>query len=42
MADLSACRDWCFRPARNDFNFENKKEITGGKVWEILGEGAGR
>ena len=26
MADPSACRDWYFRPARNDFSFGNKKK----------------
>ena len=42
MADPSACRDWYFRPARNAFNFGNKKEITWGKVWgEPGGEGGG-
>ena len=29
MADPSACRDWYFRPARNDFNFGNKKNHMG-------------
>ena len=35
MADPSACRDWYFHPARNAFNFGNKKKITWGKVWGI-------
>ena len=30
MADSSACRDWYFFQARNDFNL---KEITWSKVW---------
>ena len=29
MADPSACRDWYFRPARNDFNFGNKRKSHG-------------
>ena len=29
MADPSACRDWYFRPARNAFNFGNKKKSHG-------------
>ena len=37
MADPSACRHWYFRPARNAFNFANKKEITWDKVWGIRG-----
>ena len=37
MADTSACWDWYFRTARKFFNFENKKEIKWGKVWEIPG-----
>ena len=39
MADPSACRDWYFRPARNAFNFGNKKKSHGGKVCGIRGEG---
>ena len=41
MADPSVCRDWYFRPARNAFNFGNKKEITWGKVWGMGGGGGG-
>ena len=29
MADPSACRDWYLGPARNDFNFRNKKKSHG-------------
>ena len=36
MAD--ACRDWYFRPARNDFNFGNKKKSHGAKSGEYGGE----
>ena len=40
MADPSACRDWYFRPARNDFNFNKKKshETRSGEY----GEGGGK
>ena len=31
MADSSACRDWYFRPARNAFNFGNKKKSHGAR-----------
>ena len=31
MADPSACRDWYFRPARNAFNFGNKKKSHGAR-----------
>ena len=31
MADPSACRDWYFHPARNDFNFGNKKKSHGAR-----------
>ena len=41
MADPSACWDWYFRPAWNDFNFGNKKEIAWSKVWGICGDGGG-
>ena len=30
-ADPSACRDWYFHPARNDFNFGNKKKSHGAR-----------
>ena len=43
MADPSACRDWCFRPARNDFNFGNKKKLHGARSGEYgMGRGEGR
>ena len=38
MADQSACRDWYFRPARNDFNFGNKKKSHGARTRETGGE----
>ena len=34
MADPSACRDWFFRPARNAFNFGNKKKSHGARSGE--------
>ena len=34
MADRSACRDWYFRPARNDFNFGKKKKSHGARSGE--------
>ena len=34
----SACRDSNFRPARNDFNFGNKKESHGARSEEYVGE----
>ena len=34
MADPSACRDWYFRPARNAFNFGNKKKSHGARSGE--------
>ena len=40
MADPSACRDWYFHPARNAFNFGNKKKSglgnTGGEAKQLL------
>ena len=41
MADPSACRDWYFRPARNAFNFGNKKKSHGARSGEGLGLGLG-
>ena len=41
MADPSACRDWYFRPARNAFNFGNKKKSHGAKSGEYRGRGGG-
>ena len=38
MAEPSACRDWYFRPARNNFNFGNKKKITWSRSGEYGGE----
>ena len=38
MADPSACRDWYFRPARNAFNFGNKKKSHGARSREYGGE----
>ena len=32
MADPSACWDWYFRPARNAFNFGNKKKSHGARL----------
>ena len=40
MADPSACRDWYFRPARNAFNFGNKKKSHGARSGEY-GVGGG-
>ena len=37
MADPSACRDWYFRPARNAFNFGNKKKSHGARSGEYGG-----
>ena len=31
MADQCACQDWYFGPARNDFNFGNKKKSHGAR-----------
>ena len=39
MADPGACRDWYFRPARNDFNFGNKKKSHGARSGEYGGLG---
>ena len=39
MADPSACRDWYFRPARNAFNFGNKKKSHGARSGEYWGRG---
>ena len=39
MADPSACRDWYFRPARNAFNFGNKKKSHGARSGEYGGWG---
>ena len=36
MADPSACRDWYFRPARNAFNFGNKKKSHGARSGEYV------
>ena len=41
MADPSACRDWYFRPARNAFNFRNKKKSHGARSGEYGGEEGG-
>ena len=38
MADPSACQDWYFRPARNAFNFGNKKKSHGARSREYGGE----
>ena len=43
--DPSACWDWYFRPARNDFNFGNKKksqQARSGKYTGGGGEGGGQ
>ena len=40
MADPSARRDWYFHPARNAFNFGNKKKSHGARSGES-GPGAG-
>ena len=34
MTEPSPCRDWYFRPARNDFNFGNKKKSHGASSGE--------
>ena len=39
--DPSACREWYFRPARNDFNFGNKKIPHGARSGEYGGGGGG-
>jgi hypothetical protein len=39
MADLSACRDLYFRPARKNFNFGNKKKSHGARSGEYGGWG---
>ena len=39
MADPSACRDWYFHPARNAFNFGNKKISHGARSGEYGGRG---
>ena len=39
MADPSACRDWYFRPARNAFNFGNKRKSHGARSGEYRGWG---
>ena len=39
MEDPSACRDWYFRPTRNDFNFGNKKKSHGARSGEYAGRG---
>ena len=41
MADPSACRDWYFRPARNAFNFGNKKKSHGARSGEYGNTGGG-
>ena len=41
MADPSACRDWYFRPARNDFNFGNKTKSYGARSGDYGGGGGG-
>ena len=41
MADPSACRDWYFCPARNAFNFGNKKKSHGARSGEYGGGGGG-
>ena len=39
MAEPSACQDWYFRPARNDFNFGNEKKSQGARSGEYGGGG---
>ena len=39
MADPSACRDWYFRPARNAFNFGNKRNHMGQGLGNTAGGG---
>ena len=41
MADPSACRGWYFRPAKNDFNFGNKKKSHGARSGGEYGGGVG-
>ena len=41
MADPSACRDWYFCPARNAFNFGNKKKSHGARSGGGGGGGGG-
>ena len=41
MADPSACRDQYFRPARNAFNFGNKKKSHGARSGGGEGGGGG-
>ena len=41
MSDPSACRDWYFRPARNAFNFGNKRKSHGARSGEYGGGGGG-
>ena len=41
MVDPSACRDWYFHPARNAFNFGNKKKSHGARSGEYGGGGGG-
>ena len=41
MTDPSACRDWYFRPARNAFNFGNKKKSHGARSGEYGRGGVG-
>ena len=41
MADPSSCRDWYFRPARDAFNFGNKKISHGARSGEYGGGGGG-
>ena len=39
MADPSACRDWYFCQARNDFNFGKKNKSHGARSGEYGGRG---
>ena len=34
MTGQSACRDWYFPPARNDFKFRNKIKSYGTRTWD--------